>query len=354
MTIQTDTAGILDLLTCPGFCVKNNQIIQVNQAASAMLITPGTPVQTLLLTGQEEYSSFQDGCLYLTLNLTPDGWGASVVRKDDTDYFLLEQGPHDGVLQALSLAARELRSTIAGSLISADQLAQQSDPENARMQEQLARLNQSLHRTLRIIGNMSDAEGWPYQNRMEIREIGAILREIFEKSTSFAESAGISLHYQDIREDIYTMVDREQLERSVLNILSNAIKFTPKGGSIQAVLSRRGRMLRLSIQDSGSGIPENIRGTLFSRYLRPGAIEDSRYGLGLGMVLIRSAAAAHGGTVLVDQPESGGTRVTMTLAIRQDSTAQVRSPVLHPDYAGERDHALLELSDCLPYTQYIQ
>lgn len=352
MTIQSDTAGILDFLTYPGFCVQNNIITRVNQAAAAMLLTVGTDVRDLMLTGAEEYKTFSSGCLYLTLNVIPNGWGTSVIRRDQEDIFLMDHGPQDGALRALALAARELRSTLAGSLISADQMAQQADPENAQLQEQLGRLNHSLNRTLRIIGNMSDAEDWPHQNRQEIREIGGVLQEIFEKSSAFMESADIRLTYEGLREDIYTLIDREQLERAILNILSNAMKFTPKGGHVRAALKRSGRILRLTIQDSGSGIPENIRSTLFSRYLRQGAIEDSRYGLGLGMSLIRSAAAAHGGTVLVEQPENGGTRITMTVAIRQDTGAQFRSPVLHPDYAGGRDHTLLELSDCLPYTLY--
>jgi len=70
------------------------------------------------------------------------------------------------------------------------------------------------------------------------------------------------------------------------------------------------------------------------------------------MVLIRNAAAAHGGTVLIDQPEGSGTRVTMTLAVRQNTGTQLRSPVLRVDYAGERDHCLLELSETLPAHLY--
>lgn len=352
MTIQTDNDGILDLLTCPGFSVKNNRITYVNQAAAALFLSPGTDVQTLLLTGAEEYAELGEGCLYLKLNLTEGGMGACVTRLDSTDYFLLDQPAQDPALQALALAARELRSTMSGTIASAEQLSAQLDPENSQAQEQLARLNRSLHRTLRLIGNMSDAGSWPHQNRKEIREIGSVFAEIFEKAQTLLPSAGLKLTYQGPKEDIYTLIDREQLERAVLNILSNAMKFTPKEGCIQVSLTRRGKLLRLSITDNGSGIPENVRGTLFKRYLRQGSIEDSRFGLGLGMVLIRNAAAAHGGAVLVDFPEGCGTRVTMTLAIRQDTGGSFRSPILSPDYAGEWDHALLELSECLPYTLY--
>ena len=65
-----------------------------------------------------------------------------------------------------------------------------------------------------------------------------------------------------------------------------------------------------------------------------------------------SAAAAHGGAVLIDQPEGWGTRVTLTIALRRETAEVLRSPIMRIDYAGERDHALTELSDCLPVSLY--
>lgn len=353
MTIQKENDGILDLLICPGFCVKENIITAVNQAAAAMLLTPGTDVRTLLLTGGEEYAAFQSGCLYLKLNVQQDGWGAVVTRKEALDYFILDQRAEDSALQALGLAAKGLRETLAGALISAELLTERLQSADPALQDQVARLNRGLNRTLRLIGNMSDAGDWPIPNRQEIREIGSIFAAIFEKAGVVTEKAGITLTYSGLSEKILTLVNPEQLERAVLNTLSNAMKFTPEGGSIQASLTRRGRSLRLSITDTGSGIREDILGTLFTRYQRQAAWEDSRFGVGLGMRLIRNAAAAHGGVVLVDQPEGFGTRITMTLAIRQDSETKLRSPVgFRQDYAGERDHVLLELSDCLPHELY--
>jgi K+-sensing histidine kinase KdpD len=131
------------------------------------------------------------------------------------------------------------------------------------------------------------------------------------------------------------------------------LKFTPSGGTVTATLTRRGSKLYLSIQDSGSGIAEHLRRTAHSRFLREPSLEDSRFGIGLGMVLIRSTAALHGGTLLIDQPDSGGTRVTMSLQIRQSKNTILRDTnMLRIDYAGERDHGLLELSDVLPAELY--
>ena len=87
-------------------------------------------------------------------------------------------------------------------------------------------------------------------------------------------------------------------------------------------------------------------------FLREPTLEDPTRGVGLGMVLIRSVAANHGGAVLVDHPDAEHTRITLSLAICHGKGDLVRSPVLRLDYAGERDHGLLELSDVLPAELY--
>ncbi len=347
MEEQKEIFGMLDLMARPVFCVKESKLVKVNSAAGGLFLSPGMDVQSLLLTGKEEYASFSGGCLYLSVNISGQSLGATVVRRAGMDLFLLEQDSDQSELRSLALAARELREPLSNIMISAERLFPKSE-EN----EQTARLNRGLYQMLRIIGNMSDAGRSPDPSRQETRNICALLDEIFEKARSMVAHTGLILTYEGLEDTIYCLADADQLERAVLNILSNAIKFTPKDGAIHAKLTRQGRMLRLSIQDSGSGIAGELLGSVFTRYLRQPAIEDCRQGIGLGMVLIRSAAASHGGTVLIDQPEGLGTRVTMTLAIRQSDSTLLRSNVLRVDYTGERDHALVELADCLPPELY--
>ena len=252
----------------------------------------------------------------------------------------------------MALAARELREPLTNVMVTASRLFPMSaQEENPELQEQAARLNRGLYQMLRILGNMSDAGQNPVF-RQETWDIRTVMAEVFEKASALVQHTGITLSYTGPQEDILCLADREQLERAVLNILSNAVKFTPSGGIIQANLTRKGNLLSLQIQDSGNGIPDGVLPSLFRRYLRQPGIEDSRFGIGLGMVLIRNAAAAHGGTVLIDQPHGFGTRVTLTLALRQDTTNHLRSPMIRVDYAGERDHCLLELSDSLPAFLY--
>jgi K+-sensing histidine kinase KdpD len=156
----------------------------------------------------------------------------------------------------------------------------------------------------------------------------------------------------DIEEDVIIQSDAELLSLVWNNMISNAVKFTPKGGTIEATLVCRGTKLYFTVQDSGRGIPENLRSSIYCRFLRQPTLEDGRHGIGLGMVLIRAAATAHGGTVLIEQPANQGMRITMTLNIRQNKSGTLRSPILSVDYAGEWDHSLIELSDSLPAELY--
>lgn len=351
MEKQKEIYRMLDLVIRPGFCVKENQIVKLNQAAEGLFLSLNTDIRTMLLTGSEEYAVFENGCLYLQVMIAGQKCGASVTRMDGIDVFILDQEANNRELRAMALAARELREPLNNLIAITDNLLPHTVPEgDAKVSDLLARMSRDLYQMQRILGNMSDAGHSPAFSQQETRNITQVFDDIFEKAAVLVGHTGIQLHYEGLREEVHGLLDAQQMERAVLNILSNAIKFMSKGGNIDAKLTRHGSILQLSVLDSGSGIAENIRSSVFSRYLRQPVIEDSRYGIGLGMVLIRAAATHHGGTVLIDQPGDIGTRVTMTLKIRQRETAQVRT--LFTDITGGRDQCLIELSDCLPVRVY--
>lgn len=255
----------------------------------------------------------------------------------------------------MALAARELREPLTNVMTTADRLLPMIAVQDDNLaREQAARLNRGLFQILRVISNMSDADRYRTSNplRQETRDIRAMMDEIFGRAGELVAHTGLTLTFANLPEPVFALADNEQLERAVLNIISNAIKFTPKGGTIDARLTQKGRKLYLTVQDSGQGISEEVRSTVHSRYLRQPGIEDSRFGIGLGMVFIRSAAASHGGTVLIDHPEENGTRITMTMELRQNKPGTFSSHILRVDYAGERDHGLIELSDILPPELY--
>lgn len=345
-----DILTMLNQMPCPAFLVKDGIITSVNPPAARCCITENSPVRALMATGVQEYEDFADGCLYLTLNICEKSCGASVTRGMEFDIFVLEHEDDQMELQAMALAAQHLRSPLSSVMTIADRLfpltAAEDDPE---AQTQVARINRGLFQMLRIVSNMSDAYRYSQDSRLrlEIRDVGSFLDELFSSSSALIRYSGITLQFRNLRETIYCLIDAEKLERAVSNLISNALKFTPPGGTIDAQLIRKGNMLYLTVQNSDAGCRN-----AYHQFKRGPGIDDGRFGIGLGMVLIRAAAAANGGTVLMEQHPERGTRVTMTIAIRQDSDSNVRSSILSVDYAGERDHNLVELSESLPLELY--
>ncbi len=346
MDDKTQIYVILDSIKQAAFSVEMGIITHVNSAAAHYLLQPGTDVQTILVAGKEEFGNHEADCLYLTLDLTGHILGATATRITDTYIFLLEEPDNRAQLQTLALAAAELRQPLASAMALTDQI--QPDTNSSSV----AQLNQRMLQLQRIIGNMSDCADYDRCNTqaMEYTEVCSLLEEQLSRIAQTLNVAGLTFLYDLPSERIYTMAYPQKLERAVYNLVSNAAKFSPQGGTIQAQLTRNGNQLAFSVTDQGPGLQSNR--DVFTRYLRQPGVEDVRLGLGLGMVLIRSTAVAHGGTVLIDHPEGVGIRVTMTMAITQSKSTLVRSPAFRIDYAGERDHCLLELSDVLPASLY--
>ena len=352
---KQNIAGMLDLVLRPAFCVQDGNIISANRQALDRGIVVGTAISGLLVTGAEEYASLNGSCLYLTMQVENSHFGASVTQVDGLDVFILEPEETQPELQALALAARELREPLSNMMIAADRLLPTLDDTDDAAQKQAANLNRSLHHMLRLLDNMSDGARYTQEraSRQEYRNVSALMGEFFENAAALVENAGITLHFTNWHEEIRSMVDVEKLRRAVFNLISNAVKFTPKGGHIEAKLTRHGNTVHLTIADNGRGIPKEQMGSLYSRYLRPSCVEDGRHGIGLGMVIVQAAAAAHSGTVLIEQPQEGGTKVTLTLAIRPQADGNFHSPAgLSIDYSGGRDRGLIELADLLPASSF--
>lgn len=354
MEQMESTSGILNLMIQPAFTVKNGIVDQVNASAKKYLLESGCPIFDLLLTGSREYREFSEGCLYVTLSLAGMHCGAAVHRMDGYDLFALEQDNDQAELQAMALAAQELRMPLSNVMTVADQLfpvADESDDPAAK--RQIAKINRGLFQLLRIVSNMSDAYRYSQHQepRMSVENVSVLMDEIFEQAAVLLLHGDVKLEFTNTEKAVFSLADRERLERAVHNVISNAVKFSEKGSCIRARLTCRDDMLYLTVRDGGSIRPEQ-RGNIHTQFRRQPGLEDSRFGIGLGMVMIRSAASVHGGTVLITHPEDGGTQLTMSLAIRQSADNMVCTNAFKVDYAGERNHALIELSDVLPLAVY--
>lgn len=351
METENLTFPWLELVDHPAFCAKDDTVIASNSLCAAYGISAGADIRAFLQDHYDVYKATESGCLYLTVTTGEITRNATVTKAGDYDIFTLCASPDEERLRAYALAAQQLRIPLSNVMAVTDLLLAELDTSEAEAARKASQINRGLYQLLRIVSNMSDAG--LYQDAKvlhpENADFTALFSEILEKAQTISAETGICLHYSLPTRPVLGLAYPEQLERAVYNLLSNAIKFSPAGGTVEAVLTKKGSHLIFTVLNNA---PE-ATGAFWARYRREPVIEDSRNGLGLGMTLVGAAATAHGGTVLWDHPTPEQTRVTLTIPVKKITGTEVHSPkVPIGDYAGGRDKGLLEFAEILSSDSY--
>jgi CheY-like chemotaxis protein/two-component sensor histidine kinase len=122
--------------------------------------------------------------------------------------------------------------------------------------------------------------------------------------------------------------DPDRLQQVVWNLASNAVKFTPEGGRVEIVAERTGSTAKISIKDTGTGIPREHLHVIFERFRQVDSSSTRTHGgLGLGLAIVRYLVEAHGGTVVAASDGTGqGATFTVTLPIHLRSEAARAAP----------------------------
>jgi len=119
--------------------------------------------------------------------------------------------------------------------------------------------------------------------------------------------------------------DAEKCQRIVLNLLSNAFKFTPPGGRVGLSLERQGGSAVLQVRDNGPGVPPVMREAVFERFRQAEGNASRRFGgTGLGLAIVKEFAQLHGGNVTLEEAPGGGALFTVALPLTAPEGADVR------------------------------
>lgn len=351
MERKTEHREMLEALPCPAFLVKEGVISHANQAAIQRQINIGDSVLPLINIGKEEYEAFTGGRLNLALTVEGIAYPVSVTKCEEQDLFCLESEYSDAQLQTFALVSQCLREPLSDALATIGSIKHSETETNQELERKLQNINRNLHQFHRALCNMSDVARYDQSrlSRIENRNIVGIVDEIIDKASAMISSTGRILNYQGIPHAVLGIVDSEKLERAILNLISNAIKFASKGSAITTNLYQKNGKLYFSIENELPDHAEHLSTNLFARYLREPGLNTQNTGIGLGLTMVRKAAIAHGGTLLFEQPDSKHIRFTLSIAIKTKAGNYIHSPVMLPiDYAGGFDHLLVELSDILP------
>jgi two-component system clock-associated histidine kinase SasA len=143
-----------------------------------------------------------------------------------------------------------------------------------------------------------------------------LVQDAADAVRTLAEQAQVELALE-LPQDLPTPKgDPVQLERVMVNLLDNAISYTPQGGRVVIDAVRRPAEVEISVTDTGPGIPPEHREVIFERFTRLPGVEGRRRGFGLGLYFCSRVVAAHGGRIWVEpSPEKMGSRFVFTLPL---------------------------------------
>ena len=221
----------------------------------------------------------------------------------------------DAQQQFVGNAAHELRTPLAlmqarlDLYMSTDH--EDSCPETAETIAMMREQTERLSRMVRTLLDMSELKAVPRNDRIQL---APMIEEVLADLSPLAEKSGVTLSQSG--EDLWVTGSDVLVYRAIFNLVENGAKYNRPGGSVCVAVFRRGEEAMIEIKDTGCGIPEDFRESVFQPFFR---VDKSRSrekgGVGLGLSLVWEIAHLHGGDVRVRESGESGTAIELTLPI---------------------------------------
>ena len=342
---------------------QKKMILYFNSAAQQLFtiieqpLLPGSPLPFAL---SDIWSPIPDALFSgnIVLDDTPFDLTIQALDEDSVLFFLRRRETLSLPPQILSALSGQLQD-ITSPLMYVSQLLSRSleTDHSPKTTEYLSILNQNAYRLTRILRMLSTFEQSLNPTSHLVTafqqcDIAAVCRRVAMQIRPFMEQ--FQLHFSLECASGANMVrgSAANLERMLYQLLSNAMKATPAGGSIKLQMKQNDQRVYLTVSDTGNGIPDHVLGTVFHRFGEDTVLTDTTSGLGLGLTFVRHVAKLSNGNVALTSKAGEGTHVTVTLPVVPSSDADI---VQSPKVTMKNDlpMVLVELADILPASSFL-
>jgi signal transduction histidine kinase len=222
----------------------------------------------------------------------------------------------DSILANIS---HEFRTPLAAQLASLELLEDNlDDMPRDQLRELVATLQRGTLRLTRLIDNLLESvriESGQLSIRTQPVAIEAVVREAGELVAGLLAQRGQSLELTLPNDLPEVAGDAPRLTQVFVNLLANANKFGPDGGTIRIGGELAGEEVRTWVEDEGPGVADPEQGSIFERFYRAADSEPEPRGLGLGLWIVKSIVERHGGRVAAERTAAGRTRFTVVLPV---------------------------------------
>lgn len=215
------------------------------------------------------------------------------------------------------LIVHDLRSplqAIMGSMRLISHLAPEKDPEIAQATQVSERSVQKLLNLVNDLLDVSSLESGVVTLHSSIENVGAILEDASKSIMALTDEMHATVKIEVDPDLPFSDVDRDMIERVVLNLVDNALKYTTQGSMVTVKASYKG-MIRVEVIDNGPGIPDEYKDHIFDRFTRVPGQKSQRRSTGLGLTFCKLAIESHGGRIWVEDNPDGGSIFAFTLPV---------------------------------------
>ena len=158
-------------------------------------------------------------------------------------------------------------------------------------------------------------------------EIGSLVEQAIEANRAFGAQYNVSFELRNAATGIHVNADSDRLIQVVTNLLSNAAKFSPRGGTVDVAVSARDGWVRVSVADHGPGIPEEFRKRIFQKFSQADSSDmRQKGGTGLGLAICKIILEKHGGRISFESEIGKGTTFLFELPISEGPPGDVPAP----------------------------
>ncbi|HXI11610.1 MAG TPA: HAMP domain-containing sensor histidine kinase [Thermoanaerobaculia bacterium] len=222
----------------------------------------------------------------------------------------------------IATLAHELRSPMT-AILGWIQMLKMDDLDPADAASALSMLESATKVQSHIVEDLMDVSrilAGKVMVEPEVVELGPLVENMVATFRPGAAAQGIELTADVAAEPLMAWADGSRLQQVGWNLISNAIKFTPHGGSVRVSLAREGDQGVIRVRDSGQGLPRELLDHVFERYRQGDGGAKSARGLGLGLAIVHHLVVSHGGTVEAFSDGPGkGAEFVVTLPLHKPS-----------------------------------
>ncbi|WP_246503544.1 PAS domain-containing sensor histidine kinase [Clostridium polyendosporum] len=221
--------------------------------------------------------------------------------------------------------------------------------EDKGIEKYISIMRQNCYRLLRIISNLIDItkiDAGHFFTHFQNKDIVNVVENIVLSVVDYVESKGIFITFDTEIEEKIMAFDPDAMERIILNLLSNCVKFTPSGGSIEVTLYDKINSVVISIKDTGIGIPTEKQSSIFEKFIQiDKSLSRNREGSGIGLSLVKELVVLHNGDIKLESTPGKGSEFKIELPVKM--LPEYENPSEFSTYTNENriERIKIEFSD---------